>query len=211
MDADGHLSRERHRRQRQLEHRPDLVPPRVSWMPGPTPMIRASAMQKAGGYRSQFLAAEDRDLCWRLGEIGTCARLSEPLLHYRGHANNTSNILRRTQLFSHLLGDMSAIARHFKLDDSTIVEAIVPGGDYLSSVKSYRALLAPYYPIDLYWYHFLARHGAWLLAGYETGSAFRAEVLQFWKTNPFDADRTTLLLQAVYSVFKNRNKRVMSS
>lgn len=189
MSADGVLARNPNRRQRRLRHRPDLLPPRVQWMPGPTPMIRAEALRRAGGYRPQFLASEDRDLCWRLGQIGPVARLSEALLQYRGHANNTSRLQRRTQLFSHLLGDMSAICRHFGLDDSTIVAQIVPGGDYMPAVASYRRLLAACYPVETYWLMFLCRHRAWTIGGFQTDEAFMKAVVAHWRQKPLDLRR----------------------
>jgi len=200
MDAEGRLAHYPKRRQRRLEHRPDLVPPRVQWMPGPTPMFRAEALRRVGGYRPQFLASEDRDLCWRLGEVGPCVRLEDPLLQYRGHPANTSLLQRRTQLFSHVLGDLSAVARHHRLDDSAIVAAIVPGGDYLPHVEAYRRLLGGHYPVDTYWLLFLARQNAWSIGGFARGLDFRHAALEHWRTRPFDVQRLWVAFRAWQAV-----------
>lgn len=200
MDAEGNLARARNRGERRLRHRPDLVPPEVQWMPGPTPMIRADALRQAGGYRPQFVAAEDRDLCWRLGEVGRCVRLAERLLNYRDHANNTSILQRRTQLFSHLLADLSAAARHHRLNDGDIVAAIVPGGDYLQQVEAYRRLLASCYPVETYWLMFLCRQAAWPIGGYATGADFLHAVVAHWRAQPFDVRRILLLVRTWLTV-----------
>jgi len=204
MDAAGTLAPARKRGESRLRHRPDLVPPEVQWMPGPTPMIRADALRRAGGYRPQFVAAEDRDLCWRLGEIGRCVRLSERLLNYRDHAHNTSVLQRRTQLFSHLLADLSAVARHYGLGDGDIVASIVPGGDYLQHVEAYRRLLAEHYPVETYWLMFLSRQSAWAVAGFATGADFLETVVSHWRARPFDAPRALLVARTWLAVRRRR-------
>ncbi len=49
-------------RYEQLRHEPGAFPPRQQWLYGPTPMIRAEALRKAGGYRAKFLASDSRAL-----------------------------------------------------------------------------------------------------------------------------------------------------
>lgn len=52
----------------------------------PAVMMRKSALEYIGGYRSQFEPAEDLDLWLRLSRIGDLANLDEIVLHYRVHA-----------------------------------------------------------------------------------------------------------------------------
>ncbi|MFM2422842.1 MAG: hypothetical protein RL291_1372 [Pseudomonadota bacterium] len=51
----------------------------------PSVMMRRSAYLDAGGYRAQFVPAEDLDLWLRLARIGPMKVLAEPLLVYRLH------------------------------------------------------------------------------------------------------------------------------
>src|SRR5579883_1018190 len=52
----------------------------------PTVTMRKAAAERAGGYRAEFVAAEDLDLWLRLAEHGELANLPEALLLYRLHA-----------------------------------------------------------------------------------------------------------------------------
>lgn len=51
----------------------------------PTLMARREAMMTVGGYRPEFVHAQDVDLFLRLAEVGRLANLPEILLHYRRH------------------------------------------------------------------------------------------------------------------------------
>jgi glycosyltransferase involved in cell wall biosynthesis len=57
----------------------------------PSVMFRAEAVRRVGGYRQQFLYAEDLDLWLRLAEVGGLYNLPETLLHYRMHSNSISH------------------------------------------------------------------------------------------------------------------------
>lgn len=119
------------------------------------------------------------------------------LVLYRWHADNMSKSQRRTQLYAHALGDMSAIARHYRLDDGAILSLITPGGDYAPVIAGYRRLLAPHYPIDTYWLNFLVRYGAWPLAGYASrGDIFR-DVLRHVAARPHGQGRLGLLQRSL--------------
>ena len=148
MQADGTYVGAPRIRYEKLQHKPGEFPPRQQWLYGPTPMIRADALRKAGGYRTKFVASEDRDLCWRLGALGPMERLPEVLVDYRYHDSNMSRLKRRTQVYSALMADLSAIAAHFGLDDTPIIDRIDIGENYGPVVESYRELLRPHYPID---------------------------------------------------------------
>ncbi len=63
----------------------------------PAAMIRASAMRKVGGYRTDLAPAEDLDLFLRLGEVGSLANLPDRLLQYRVHLQSVGHTKRALQ------------------------------------------------------------------------------------------------------------------
>ena len=189
MTEDGTFVGKVRIRHERLRHAPGQFPPRQQWLYGPTPMMRAEALRKAGGYRTQFLASEDRDLCWRLGALGPMERLPEVLVNYRYHGSNMSRLRRRTQMYSALLSDLSAVARHFGLDDSAIVAAIDVGGDYGPSVAAYRELLRPHYPVDSYLLFYQMRSELWDLPGHPDRSGIVAAVIRHLREKPLDPVR----------------------
>jgi hypothetical protein len=107
-------------------------------------------------------------------------------------------------LFSHLLADLSAVSRHYGLDDGDIVASIVPGGDYLQQVEAYRRLLAEHYPVETYWLMFLSRQSAWAVAGFATGADFLETVVSHWRARPFDAPRALLVARTWLAVRRRR-------
>lgn len=66
-------------------------------LPHPGAMIRAATLQQIGGYREEFVYAQDKDLWLRLGEVGELANLEEVLLYYREHALSTGAVKRTEQ------------------------------------------------------------------------------------------------------------------
>jgi glycosyltransferase involved in cell wall biosynthesis len=58
----------------------------------PTAMIRKVAVLDVGGYRKEFMHAEDLDLWLRLGEVGKLANLPEIVLQYRLHDASVSEV-----------------------------------------------------------------------------------------------------------------------
>ncbi len=56
----------------------------------PSTLIRRSALASVGGYRRQFVCAEDYDLWLRLAEVGRLHNLSNVLLRYRNHPQSTT-------------------------------------------------------------------------------------------------------------------------
>ena len=205
MDADGTYIGTQRIRYEKLRHAPGEFPPRQQWLYGPTPMFRAEALRRAGGYRAQFVASEDRDLCWRIGALGPMERLPEVLLDYRNHATNMSRLKRRTQTYSALLADLSALAAHFRLDDSAIVATITPGGDYQPPLEAYRKLLTPYYPVDTYLLLYQMRTEVWDMPGFPTRETIWSGVLRHVASKPFDPARLLLLKRAfVYMTRKPR-------
>ena len=197
IGADGQPLRRTRIRHDRLEHRPLAFPPRQQWLYGPTPMIRADALRRAGGYRPQFLAAEDRDLCWRLGDLGRLERLPEVLVGHRIHGGNMSTSRRRVQVFSALLSDLSAIARALGLDDSAIVSAIEVGGDYDARVADYARLIGERYPVETWRLYHLLRLRAWDLAGLASRSEALAAVVRHLAQRPWQPARLLLLRRAL--------------
>lgn len=63
----------------------------------PAAMMRRAAVLKAGAYREEFTAAQDKDLWLRLAEIGRLANLPQPLLRYREHPLAISTTCRFEQ------------------------------------------------------------------------------------------------------------------
>ncbi len=64
----------------------------------PAAMIRAAAMRRVGGYRTERSPAEDLDLFLRLAEIGELANLPERLLEYRIHLGSVGHVKRGAQV-----------------------------------------------------------------------------------------------------------------
>jgi glycosyltransferase involved in cell wall biosynthesis len=58
----------------------------------PTLMMKRSSFESIGGYREHFKHAEDKDLLYRLVELGEVDNLPVPLLQYRIHGKNVSVI-----------------------------------------------------------------------------------------------------------------------
>lgn len=77
----------------------------------PTAMIRADAMDRVGGYRTEMMPAEDLDLWLRLGEIGKLAIHPRRLLLYRDHVGSVSTLNKGRQLDSMYRSVASAYER----------------------------------------------------------------------------------------------------
>lgn len=123
-------------------------PPSPPTVPHPTAMIRMAMLRQAGGYRHYFdNGAEDRDLWWRLMPLGEIHRLPERLLRYRVHPDNRSATLRAGAVADALVSDFSAIARHFGLDDLSILEDY-RADRFAQTAKRYAELVGRRYPIE---------------------------------------------------------------
>lgn len=66
----------------------------------PTVAIRKDALKQIGGYREQYIHAEDIDLFLRLAECGRVHNLPDILLHYRQHAKSIGYAKRKEQVAS---------------------------------------------------------------------------------------------------------------
>lgn len=62
----------------------------VHFMCNPSILARRDCLEKAGGYRSVLVPAEDYDLWLRVSDICKAANISEPLFKYRVHASSST-------------------------------------------------------------------------------------------------------------------------
>ena len=84
----------------------------------PAVMMRRDAVLKAGGYRKAFSHAEDYDLWLRMSDLGyTIANLPQPLLNYRWHGANVSEVHWQAQGRSGLLAHLAHQVRKAGLPD----------------------------------------------------------------------------------------------
>lgn len=63
----------------------------------PTIMMRAQAVRRVGGYRTQWQHSEDLDLFLRLAEIGILHNLPDYLLQYRMHYESANHLRHEEQ------------------------------------------------------------------------------------------------------------------
>lgn len=198
MDGAGvRLKQKRKDPLKRLRHAPLAFPPKQVFLSGSTVTARSEVWLRAGGFRPEFKAAEDRDLCWRLAACGDVVRLPEALIQYRVHDSNLSLTGRRTQLHSQFLASLSAVATELGIDDAAAREKIVVGGDYAPAIEAYRQLIGDRYPVTTYWLYFLARMRMWSLGGYGDGAALLAAIKAHWRARPFDTARIKTLATAL--------------
>lgn len=190
------------RTMRTLRHAPLAFPPRVPFVHGSTPMMRADVFRSVGGFRAEFTAAEDRDVSWRMAACGRVARLGEPLVKHRLHDRNLSKTGRRTQILSHFFCDLSAAATALGLDDAAARRCIEVGGDFKPALDAYRTLLHRSYPVETYWQFHLARERGWDLVGIASGADFMGHVARQLLANPVDLRRWRTLFKARKGVLK---------
>ena len=85
----------------------------------PAVIMRRDAVLKAGGYRKAFLSyAEDYDLWLRMSDLGyAIANLPQPLLNYRWHGANVSEVHWQAQRRSSILARLAHRVRKAGLPD----------------------------------------------------------------------------------------------
>ena len=84
----------------------------------PTVMMRQDAALKAGGYRKAFCHAEDYDLWLRMSDLGyAIANLPQPLLNYRVHGANVSEVHLEVQRRITILARLAQRVRKAGLPD----------------------------------------------------------------------------------------------
>ncbi len=160
-------------------------PPSSPAIPHPTAMIRSVPLKVIGGYRPCFRSAQDRDLWWRLSELGEIHCLPDRLLRYRRHEAAVSQRYPERSVADSLISDLSAIARHFGLDDSELLDEYSSQRVPSATVQKYARLLGQRYPVQhLASYRAITR-GHPSVAGHQNNSsALRYSILQLLRT-PF--------------------------
>jgi glycosyltransferase involved in cell wall biosynthesis len=172
---------------------PMAFPPQIGGVAHPTAMIRASALAKVGGYRPHFYNAEDRDLWARLWTIGRVHQLPDVALRYRVHAGSVTRQKRGAQLLSHMLVDMSAVARHLNLNDDAILQRALDSGNKQAALDDYADLIGDAYPVDTYRMYHCIRNRMWSFAPFQSRRDMLMRVGRHAITRPFDANRLKLL------------------
>ena len=93
----------------------------------PSVMMRAWACRAIGGYRAEYLHAEDLDFFLRMSEVGRLENIAEPLLQYRTHASSVSARYMETQWRSARKAVEAARARRGVSSESVAIAGL-PGG-----------------------------------------------------------------------------------
>ena len=119
----------------------------------PTLMMKRSSFCTIGGYREHFKHAEDKDLLYRLVELGEVDNLPVPLLQYRVHGKNISVVHGNYQ---EMLGALISEIHTIRANEGKDISAYMTSAPDLSSLdeqfsrKGLRAsvimrMMNPYY------------------------------------------------------------------
>jgi hypothetical protein len=94
----------------------------------PAVMMRKEVVIACGGYRKVFSESEDYDLWLRMSERCQLANLEEPILQYRVHSRQASNVNLRHQMLCILAARTAAAFRkQGRPDPFSGVDQITPG------------------------------------------------------------------------------------
>lgn len=182
-------------------------PPSPPTIYHPTAMIRAETLTAAGGYRTCFRSAQDRDLWWRLSRRGEIHRLPEALLRYRVHAGAVSRRFRERSAADALMADLSAIAAHFGLDDHELLARYEVQRESASAIEEYANLLGARYPIKRLAAYRAITRGYPSIAGYRDARSILQHALTSMLRHPFEASSLRLAKAAIV----NRSKSTLVS
>lgn len=160
-----------------------------------TAMIRRNALEEVGRYRACFNAgAEDRDLWWRLSQVGEIHRLPTRLVQYREHVGSFSSRNYAGLVIAALVADLSAAARHFSLDDRDILErSNNSSGLEVASLQEYAALLDGLYPVRALVCYRAKRRRIPEVASWIDRAAMRREVAHEITRRPINLARLSFL------------------
>lgn len=96
-------------------------------IPHPSVIVRKAALLQVGGYREEYIYAEDLDLFLRLAEVGRLANISEALLKYRQHPTSIGYSKRALQKRSAYAAVMDAYRRR-NMDGAEMGEKLMNQG-----------------------------------------------------------------------------------
>ncbi len=85
----------------------------------PASIIRKTAWEAVGGYSPDIRYAQDLDFWLKIGELGSLANISEPLILYRLHSNSASGTHRQEQYECMLTAVKRARQRRGITDDNS--------------------------------------------------------------------------------------------
>ena len=167
----------------------------------PTVMMRRDAALKAGGYRKAFCHAEDYDLWLRMSDLGyAIANLPQPLLNYREHGANVSQVYREAQGRSVTLARLAHRVRRAGLPDPFEgVEAI-----NAELIRTVPAHLRQGVDVEL----FVHRYSRLSLAGSEGLAAAWRQYLQFDAQAQRNTQMCYFLLQLLKGAARQRDCRM---
>ena len=167
----------------------------------PAVMMRRDAVLKAGGYRKAFSHAEDYDLWLRMSDLGyAIANLPQPLLNYREHGANVSQVHREVQGQLTIMARLSHRARKARqLDPFEGVETIDAG---------FVQALPPYLRQGLDAELFVNRHARLSFAGREELSAAWREYLRLDSETQRDISMRYFLLRLLKGAVRQRDYRM---
>jgi len=172
-------------------------PPAPPTLPHPTAMMRRAALDAAGRYRSYFtIGSEDRDLWWRLMKHGEIHRIPERLVEYRVHASNLSSVRHRDIVAGALIADLSAVARHFEMDDVALL-ARLTRGNCAEVLRDYATLLGDRYPVRALVHFRTTKRKTPELATWIDKARMHREIVQHLLRNPNPIGRWRLLQTAL--------------
>ncbi len=198
INADGVLLDSGYRLKLPQSTRTDVrsFPPRLRLIGGSTLMTRRRVLEKVGAFRSAMMAAEDRDLSWRLASVGRLHVISEPLVDHRVHDTNLSTLGARVQFYSSLLADLSAISRDHGIVDDDILAGIEPGGDYDAAIGAYETRLDGYYPVRALVTYLLSSRRARRIEGSLPRKVLFSRGIREFYAHPFSIPSVKALLRA---------------
>ena len=154
-----------------LNHRWPLVHPTI--------MVRKSALQRIGGYRTKYQWLEDLDLFLRLAEVGRIESLHDVLLRYRLHTGSVCHTREADQ-------DAIRPALFAEMYERRGLKA--PEGQPRSHAETGRTLASPGQR-DKVW-------GWWALLGGNVGTA-RKYAVRSLKATPFTLESWRLMYCAL--------------
>ena len=168
----------------------------------PAVMMRRDAVLKAGGYRKTFSPAEDYDLWLRMSDLGyAIANLPQPLLNYRWHGANVSEVHWQAQGRSTILARLARRVRKAGLPDPFEgVETIDAG-----LIRTVPADLRQGVEAEL----FAHRHSRLWLADREELDATYREYLRLDTQTQRDPRMRNFLLQLFKRAVRKRKYRIV--
>lgn len=132
--------------------RPNFLtfPPEIPSITNPSALIRSDAVKLVGGYRENLIYAHDFDLWFRLSKLGEIHQINDELILYRVHGKNTTVTKRLEILRFEIIVVLSALSRHYQLDDYAIITKFFGSSNFDQTLSEYCELLNSMFSIETY-------------------------------------------------------------